>query len=286
MMPGWLRRRLAPLMLLLLLQAGCTTLVPLPRPAAQPATAAQAQQAWSRVLARFVDDQGEVDFQALASDRADLDRYVSHVAETALDSLPDGRPRLAHMINAYNALAMFNVLASGIPASHAGLAKLDFFVLRKLRVGGQVLSLYDFENQLIRPYGRALGDPRLHFALNCMALGCPTLPRQPFTAQALDAELERETLAFFARPMNWRIDHATATVWLSELLNFYPEDFVPVPAASLLAYAKRYAAQAVPDHYRVRFTPYDWTVANSRRAVPASAAPSKGMSASRSCCPD
>ena len=54
-------------------------------------------------------------------------------------------------------------------------------------------------------------------------------------------------------------------MWLSALLNFYPEDFVPQPAASLLAYANRYAPQPAPLDFNVRFTPYDWTVANSRR---------------------
>ena len=109
-------------------------------------------------------------------------------------------------------------------------------------------------------------DPRIHFALNCSALSCPVLPRAPFTAEALDAELERETRAFFARPENFRVDAASRTVWLSQLLNFYSEDFVPQPAANLLAYANRYAPQPAPPEYTVRFTPYDWTIANSRRS--------------------
>lgn len=250
-------------MVLLALLAGCSTLVPSPDVPTPTPQAAQA--AWARVLASHVNAAGEVDFQALAGDRADLDRYVRHVAQVPLDSLPDGPVRLAHMINAYNAMSMYNVLQSGTPASHAGWAKLRFFVLRKLEVGGQAMSLYSFENDVIRPYARTRHDPRIHFALNCSALSCPALPRVPFTAAALDAELERETRAFFARPENFRVDVASHAVWLSELLNFYPEDFVPQPAQSLLAYANRYAPQPAPPDYTVRFTPYDWTVANSRR---------------------
>ena len=256
-----LRRTVAAVALVLL--AGCSTLVPTP---AVPASSPQAaQEAWGRVLGGFVNVRGEVDFDALARNRADLDRYVRHVADTPLTSLPQGQERLAHMINAYNALSMFNVLQSGIPATHAGWNKVDFFVLRKLTVGGQVMSLRSFENDVIRPETRSLNDPRVHFALNCSAVSCPVLPRTPFTAAALDAELERETRAFFAHPDNFRIDAASRTVWLSELLDFYPEDFVPQPAASLLAYANRYAPQPAPLDYAVRFIPYDWTIANSRR---------------------
>ena len=253
----------------LVLSAGCSTRVP--APAVPPPTFQSAQAAWARVLATHVNERGEVDFDALARDRDDLDRYVRHVAAVPFETLPDGAPRLAHMINAYNALSMFNVLESGIPTTHAGWAKVRFFVLRKLEIGGRTMSLYDFENSVIRPYSRSRNDPRIHFALNCSAVSCPALPRRPFTAQALDAELERETRAFFARPENFRIDEATRTVWLSELLNFYPEDFVPQPAASLLDYANRFAPRAAAPDYEVRFTPYDWTIANSRRTRAAGA---------------
>ncbi len=267
-LPGWraaLRTILQTMVLTVvwLGLGGCTTLVAVPQvPQASPQASLAA---WARVLDRHVNSSGEVDFGALAADSADLDSYVQHVAQTPLAGLQSGPLRLAHMINAYNALSMFNVLQSGIPATHAGWAKLRFFVLRKFKVGGEAMSLYSFENDVIRPITRALKDPRVHFALNCSARACPVLPRQPFTAEALDAELERETRAFFARPENFRIDTAQRTVWLSELLNFYPEDFVPLAASSLLAYANRYAPQPAPLEFSVRFTPYDWTIANSRQ---------------------
>ena len=222
--------------------------------------------AWAQVLNRFVNDRGEVDFEALSRDRAQLDSYVRHVGQTPIDSLPEGNVRIAHMINAYNALSMFNVLESGIPATHAGFNKVNFFILRRLEIGGQTMSLRAYENEIIRPYTRQRNDPRIHFALNCSALSCPVLPRTPFSGATLDAELERETKSFFARSENFRIDAATNTLWLSELLDFYPEDFVPRPAASLLEYANRYAPQAAPADFKVRFVPYDWTIANSRRA--------------------
>ena len=57
---------------------------------------------------------------------------------------------------------------------------------------------------------------------------------------------ERETTAFFAHSTNFRVDAATRTVWLSEILDFYPEDFVPMSASSLLAYANRYAPEPAP----------------------------------------
>ena len=256
-----IRRVLAALCIATL--AGCATVVaPLTAP---PTNEVQADAAWARVLNRFVDVRGAVDFKALAADCADLDRMLRHVADTPLDRFADARARLAHMINAYNALSMANVIDSGLPQTHAGIvAKLRFFVLRKQIVGGEAMSLYALENDVIRPFTRAIGEPRVHFALNCSALACPTLPRQPFRAATLDADLARETLAFFARTENLRVDDAAREIWLSELLDFYPEDFVPAHGVSLTDYINRALGLSLPQAWPVRFTPYDWTVAQQR----------------------
>ena len=243
---------------------GCSTLV---APPSAPALGeAGAIKAWSRVLQRFVNAQGEVDFAALAAERGDLDAYVRHVADTQLDTLHGQDEKLAHMLNAYNALSMYNVIEAGIPASHAGFAKVQFFVLRKLTIGGTAMSLYAFENDVIRPFARGIGEPRIHFGLNCSALACPVLPRLPFRAATLQAQLEAETRSFFARPENFFVDSANRSVWLSEILDFYAEDFVPAHGRNLIEYANRYAPQPAALNWEVRFTPYDWTVANSRRA--------------------
>ena len=262
--------------LLVALLAGCATVAPPPGPtAAAPREAAEA--AWARVLDRFVDARGEVDFHALAADRVDLDTYLRHIALTPLtplSALERDRPddQLAHLINAYNALSMFNVIDSGFPAQHAGFAKLRFFVLRRFEIGGRAMSLYSFENDVIRPLARELREPRIHFALNCSARSCPQLPRVPFTGAALRAELERETRAFFARRDAYCVDDAGQTVWLSALLDFYPEDFVPAAAPTLAAYAAQWAAQPAPAAYRTAFLPYDWTIAARGTSPPVPAA--------------
>jgi len=243
-----------------ILVTGCTTLVPPPR--TDVVDPESAREAWARVLDRFVDEAGEVDYPALTAAPADLDRYVAFIAATPAETFPAGPPRLAHLIDSYNALSMNNVIASGVPASHDGWRKVRFFLLREHLIGGRRLSLYKYENDVIRPYG----DPRVHFALNCSAVSCPRLPRVPFGSGDLDDRLERETRRFFAEARNLRIDIPTRTLWLSAILDFYDSDFVPAHAVSLPAYANRYAPYPVPPDYRIRFAPYDWTIANSRRS--------------------
>ena len=238
-----------------------------PRPASVPVAGvagashpgALPDDAWARVLEQFVDPEGRVNFAALANNRTDLDRVTASVYDTG----PNNQPQLfasrevvlAFHLNAYNALAMYQVIESGIPVSLAGFNKVRFFYFGKLQVGGTPISLYDYENEVIR----ALSEPRIHFALNCMSVGCPRLPREPFRAATLEQQLEREAWRFFNDPRHIVVEPTRGVVRLSEILRFYPEDFLKV-APSLIAYVNRYRDIKVPDSYAIEYIPYDWTV--------------------------
>lgn len=239
--------------------SGCASVMVPPPFTGEPTPLRAPLDSWERVLKTYVDEEGRVDFIGLSRNRTDLDRYVSWVYDNAPGNRPDlFRTReqvLSYHLNAYNALAMYNVLESGIPQTNAGLAKVRFFYLRVLFVGGQNLSLRDYENDVIRK----LGEPRVHFALNCMSVGCPRLPREPFTPEKLEQQLERETREFFAEERNVRVDAAKRTVYLSEILDFFPEDFLAV-APSLIAYVNRYRTPPLPEDYELEFIPYDWTM--------------------------
>ena len=214
---------------------------------------------WARVLRDFVNDRGEVNFDGLAKNPTDLKAFVDYVARVSPESAPALFPtresRLAYHINAYNALAMYNVIDSGMPKSLSGLTKVRFFVFRQFSISGKRMSLYTYENEVIRP----LRDERVHFALNCMSVGCPRLPKVPFTAGELNEQLDRETRRFFAEPRNLQLAPERKTVRLSEILKFYTEDFLQ-RSPSLIAYVNQYVSEKIPEDYEVEFIDYDWTV--------------------------
>ncbi len=247
-----------------LLLTGCATVAPpsFTAPSSQSITAAdrqQAESAWSRVLKQHVDDQGRVDFAAVAANRNDLDRFVAFIFAAAPNNRPDLfrglQDVLAFHINAYNALAMYNVIDSGIPASLAGLRKVQFFVIKKVTIGAKPISLYDYENDVIRK----LNDPRIHFALNCMVVGCPRLPRELFMGAGLNEQLDAATRLFFSEPRNLVVDPQRKVIRVSEILKFYTEDFLP-QESTLARYIARYRDVPEADSYAVEFIPYDWTI--------------------------
>ena len=260
---------------------GCSTIRQAgdPPPAAAPLTHA----GLDRVLRRFVDEEGRVDYRALKKDDADLQAYYAQVAAYSPDSHPDLFParadRLAYWINAYNAAVLVNVLRhypiAGVTQVKAPAPlffmpeRSGFFYFHRLLFGGRALNLYNLEHDLIRA---RFADPRLHFALNCASAGCPRLPRRAFSADGLDAELEGETRRFLAEERNFRLDDAGRTVYLSALFDWYEEDFLaPLPPGStVLDYIAPYLDGETAGRlrgatgYALHYLPYDWSL-NDRR---------------------
>lgn len=240
--------------------SACGSLVRAPVPGGlQVASLNEMLQDWSDILREHVDDQGRVNFAAVAARPEKLHRIIRFIEAQSPQSHPQLYAtrdlQLVYHLNAYNALCLNAVIAVGIPRDLNLLGRLTFFKLNTVIIGGQRISLFDYENRIIR----ALGEPRIHFALNCMSVGCPRLPRVPFALATLNTQLETETRRFFSEARNLRVDHASQTVFYSEILKFYTDDFLAV-APSLADYASRYVDKPVPAAYSVKFTPYDWTI--------------------------
>jgi hypothetical protein len=223
---------------------------------------AQALSAWSNILQTYVDAQGRSDFTGLAEQPESLRLLVNFIESVSPESHPDlfttREDVIAYHINAYNILAMYGVIDEGIPGGFNGFFKrTGFFKFRKVVIGGRKTSLSDYENDVIRP----LAEPRVHFALNCMVRDCPRLPQHPFLAETLDQQLTAATEEFFNKEKNVRIDDANRVIYLSEIMDFYTEDFVPSGRArDLPSYVNRYREEPLPAGYRVKFIDYDWRI--------------------------
>lgn len=254
---------------LLVLAAGCATRHP---PPALSAYTGSPLASWARVLDLYVDGEGRVDFAALAEAPRPLEHVVAWIAVagpgTEPDLVADPDAKLACYVNAYNALAMYNVLESGtVPADLLG-----FFVLQKYRIGGRYMNLYDFENKVIR----RLGEPRVHFALNCMSRSCPRLPREPFEAAGLAARLDEAAREFLNDDRRVHVDADGRTVRMSEIMRFYEKDFL-AEAPTLIDYVNRYRDEPIPAGLRVVFDDFDWTL-NAAPGGPVAAAPGANRS--------
>jgi hypothetical protein len=221
---------------------------------------------WSRFLAQYLvpGDDGVNRFayaRAKESGRALLGDYIAALERVPVSRLDHDEQR-AYWINLYNAVTTRIVLdhypVKSIRDVSLGPGLFDFgpWDAKVVTVEGERLSLNDIEHGILRPIWR---DPRLHYALNCAAISCPSLPTVAFTAANSERLLDQGARAYVNDPRGVRIAHGTLTV--SSIYLWYRADFGDGGAA-VVDHLKRYAAPALqaelarfraPDHYA-----YDW----------------------------
>jgi hypothetical protein len=222
---------------------------------------------WNDVLALYVDGNGLVDYQGLAADREALDRFVALIETTGPKSDPQAFPtrehKLAYYINAYNAHVFKGVLGLSPDAKTVwGVTGtgLGFFVRMKVIVDGEKMSLKSLEDDIIRD---GFKDPRIHAALNCASVGCPQLPRVPFSPERLDEQLEAEMTKFVNEERNCKIDEAAGTATLSKIFDWFRKDFEEFEAerggGGLREYINRYrpADSQLSAGLKLKFSKYD-----------------------------
>ncbi len=244
---------------------------------ASPASAASkfSYDDWNKVLGKFVNDKGRVNYEALAKDRADLDRFVAAVEKTSPKSNPELFPtkndKLAYYLNAYNAQVFKGVLARGPEKESVWTGGLlsgtgyKFFVGMDIVIGGEKLNLKKLEDTYVR---EGFKDPRVHAALNCASKGCPRLPQVAFDPEKLDQQLDAGMTEFVGETRNVTVDDANKTVTLSKILDWFSKDFLGYEAAhgnpngTQIDYVNRYRGSMpkVPKDYKIKFFEYDKSI--------------------------
>lgn len=274
--PVW-RARLAGLLAAILI--GCL--------AAAPVAAAPAADLWPRWLAHDPDATHTIDHSPWAqflsrylvqgedginrmrygavngADRQALAAYIDGLA-----ALPISRysrdEQFAYWANLYNALTVRVILAH-YPVDSVrdinispGLFTRGPWGARLVTIEGQAVSLDDIEHRIMRPIWQ---DPRIHYMVNCAALGCPNLAPEPYLPDRLEAMLDQAARAFVNHPRGARM--TGGGLRLSSIYRWYREDFGDSDAAvlgHLRVYAEGALARALQTVTAIDGHDYDWTL--------------------------
>jgi len=201
--------------------------------------------------------------RVLPQERDALAIYLAGLAGTPVTAYRRAE-QLAYWINLYNALTVRVVLDHYPVASirdialSPGLFSRGPWRKKLLRVEGEEVSLDDIEHRILRPVWR---DPRLHYAVNCAALGCPNLGPRAFTAAATEQMLEDAVRAYVNHPRGARI--IDGRLHVSSIYVWYKEDFGgddPGVIAHLRRYAAPPLAQALAAQTSIAGDSYDWSL--------------------------
>jgi len=228
-------------------------------------------RAWDALLAKYLvttDPSGINLFRygaVTTVDRIALEMYLKELQAIKVSEL--NRPeQMAYWINFYNALTISTVLqhypvrsikdidiSPGLFANGPWDAKL-------VRIDGQKVSLNDIEHRILRPIWR---DPRIHYAVNCAAIGCPDLQDRAFVPENTGQMLDEAAVRFINHPRGAGMDQKGRLV-LSSIYKWFREDFGD-DLDEILEHIREFASgelkEKIPAGGKVRVKyRYDWSL--------------------------
>ncbi len=210
--------------------------------------AAPSHETFDKLLSRYVSRTGEVDYAGLKSQRSTLDAYLATLNANAPKDSWSRNERLAYWINAYNAGTIRLILDNYPLKSIQSLDGGKTWDVKRVELGGKTYSLNQIENDIIRPRFK---EPRIHFAVNCAAKGCPPLRNEAFTAEKLERQLADQTKKFINDDRYTTVSGNTVTV--SKIFDWYGADF-----ADVKAFVAKY--RDLPAGATLKFADYDWSL--------------------------
>lgn len=194
-----------------------------------------------------------VDYQGLTGDER-FGEVVDDVRRFDVALLATREERLAFYINAYNILTIRLILDHWPVDSIKDIGNFlrgpwDRVVLEN---GDGRLTLDDIEKHILIP----MGEPRIHFAINCASVSCPDLRREPYAAAPLDRQLDDQARGFLANAGKG-LAASGEKIRVSRIFDWYEEDFET--AGGVDGFIHRYLPKLEFRRVRANLR-YDWNL--------------------------
>ncbi|WP_247237251.1 DUF547 domain-containing protein [Telluribacter sp. SYSU D00476] len=230
-------------------------------PASDAAPTDVSHAALDRLLKKYVNSQGMVDYNGFKQDRAELKKYLDQLSKNAPNEKTWSKEdQLAYWINAYNAYTIDLVLQHYPLKSIKDLGstiKIPFvstaWDIKFIEIGGQKMDLNNIEHGIIR---KKFNDPRIHFALVCAAVSCPPLRNEAYTAKDLDKQLDDQGKRFLNDPKKNIVTQNKAS--LSKIFDWYGGDFKG--GMSLREWVNKYANTDLKENGSISYMDYNWNL--------------------------
>ncbi|MGD2186724.1 MAG: DUF547 domain-containing protein [Desulfobacterales bacterium] len=214
---------------------------------------------WAELLNKYI-KQGSVDYAGFKSEETRLNQYLRVLENTDSKSLSQSE-QFAFYTNAYNAWTIKLILSR-----YPGLKSIkDLGSIFKspwekkfVRLDNKVITLDDIEHNILRPRFK---DPRVHFAINCSATGCPPIRPEPYLGDSLEQQLDHSTRTFLNNSNNYRLDGNI--FYVSRIFKWFSEDFSDDVLGFYLKYAESDLKKALTekkDTLQIKYLNYDWSL--------------------------
>lgn len=214
---------------------------------------------WDALLKKHVSAQGKVNYAGFKKDEKILDGYLAYLSQKEPASSSSKQEQLAYWINAYNAFTVKLILnhldKKLVSIKDIGSKFQVPFVntpwdVKFIKIGGKEMDLNNIEHGIIR---KKFDDPRIHFALVCAAVSCPTLRAEAYTAAELNQQLDDQGVKFLNDPTKNSVQTTKASI--SKLFSWYGTDF-----GNVNEWINKYSKNKITSKTKITYMDYNWNL--------------------------
>lgn len=210
---------------------------------------------WDALLQKHVATDGSVSYKGFMDDIEEFDEYLVELRTKAPMADWSKTEKKAFYINAYNAYTIKFIITK-YPVKSPKDVKFsgkDMWHFRMVQIGPQKYDLNQVENNILR----RMGDPRIHFAINCGAKSCPKLLNEAYLPEKLNAQLTKVTKAFVRNTTHNTIK--PKKVQISQIFEWYEDDFKE-NGETVIKFLNKYGTVTVESGAKVEYKEYNWAL--------------------------
>ena len=180
---------------------------------------------------------------------------LSEILTTNPKALSTENEKLVYWINAYNVLTIDLITREEEIDSikNLGSAFNNPWKKHKWTIAGTEYNLDTIEHKIIRP----MGEPRIHFAINCAAKSCPDLRTEAYRADKLNTQLDNQTRLTLKNSTKGYKKTSGNSVTVSKIMDWFKEDF---NKGDLNNWLKAYRPNDINNDTKINFYDYDWSL--------------------------
>jgi hypothetical protein len=198
-------------------------------------------------------DHASVDYEKIKNS-PELQQKISFQLEKLKTvKAPEGeKHKLAFWINAYNFFTIADVVNNYPITSMKEIGWKN----KHHEIGGKHYSLNEIEHNIIRP----LSDMRIHFAINCAAVGCPRLKSTIFDGNRIDRQLDNAVTNALKNPLHLR-RVSKDKVNTTQIFKWFSKDFKSGGYEGVADFVNRFAPERLRNARQIeKKIKYDWNL--------------------------
>ena len=253
---GFYQKRILKFFFILLILPSCES-----KQTYQAGTEPISHEFWNQVLGKYVNVSGLVNYQGLKEDPEILLNYLALLRSNRPNEVRWNRKEsLAYWINLYNAFTL-KLIIDHYPLESikdiGSMIQIPFinspWDIETIDFGDEKISLNYVEHQILRKF---FNEPRIHFAINCASVSCPTLRNEAYVAFKIDEQLTDQAHRFLNDPSKNII--TPERLRLSKIFQWFSEDFND--PQTLFENLSLWSGIPINDYATSQFIDYDWSL--------------------------